>query len=490
MSAGFESKVKVRQENTIGGNQMAGIKEECGVFGIYDLDGGNVVPSIYYGLTSLQHRGQESCGIAVTDTAGKRKVLSRKGLGHVNDVFDEEVLSELKGNLGVGHVRYSTAGGTRVENAQPLVINYVKGTLAIAHNGNLVNAIELRKELEYTGAIFQTTIDSEVIAYHIARERLEAATAEEAVRLAMKKIKGAYALVVSSPRKMIGARDPFGLKPLCIGKRENTYFLASESCAIAAVDAEFVRDVLPGEIVTITKDGIASDMSMAMPAEKQARCIFEYIYFARTDSTIDGVNVYHSRILAGKALAESYPVEADLVVGVPDSGLVAAKGYSEQSGIPYGMAFHKNSYVGRTFIKPKQSDRESSVKIKLNVIPEVVKGKRIVMVDDSIVRGTTCANIIKMLKKAGATEVHVRISSPPFLHPCYFGTDVPSNKQLIASSHSTEEIRQQIGADSLGYMPIEELQNMVGDLPICRACFDSHYPMEVPKQDISALLES
>ena len=467
---------------------VTGLGEECGVFGAYDMDGHDVAASIYYGLFALQHRGQESCGIAVTDTAGKRKVLSRKGLGHVNDVFDEKVLSELKGNLGVGHVRYSTAGGTRVENAQPLVINYVKGTLAIAHNGNLVNAIELRKEREYTGAIFQT-IDSEVIAYHIARERLEAATAEEAVRLAMKKIKGAYALVVSSPRKMIGARDPFGLKPLCIGKRENTYFLASESCAIAAVDAEFVRDVLPGEIVTITKDGIASDMSMAMPAEKQARCIFEYIYFARTDSTIDGVNVYHSRIIAGKALAESYPVEADLVVGVPDSGLVAAKGYSEQSGIPYGMAFHKNSYVGRTFIKPKQSDRESSVKIKLNVIPEVVKGKRIVMVDDSIVRGTTCANIIKMLKKAGATEVHVRISSPPFLHPCYFGTDVPSNEQLIAHSHTPEQIRDMIGADSLGYMEIEKLKNMVGDLHFCDACFTGNYPMEVPGEDISQAFE-
>ena len=468
---------------------VTGLGEECGVFGAYDMDGHDVAASIYYGLFALQHRGQESCGIAVTDTAGKRKVLSRKGLGHVNDVFDEKVLSELKGNLGVGHVRYSTAGGTRVENAQPLVINYVKGTLAIAHNGNLVNAIELRKELEYTGAIFQTTIDSEVIAYHIARERLEAATAEEAVRLAMKKIKGAYALVVSSPRKMIGARDPFGLKPLCIGKRENTYFLASESCAIAAVDAEFVRDVLPGEIVTITKDGIASDMSMAMPAEKQARCIFEYIYFARTDSTIDGVNVYHSRIIAGKALAESYPVEADLVVGVPDSGLVATKGYSEQSGIPYGMAFHKNSYVGRTFIKPKQSDRESSVKIKLNVIPEVVKGKRIVMVDDSIVRGTTCANIIKMLNKAGATEVHVSISSPPFLHPCYFGTDVPSNEQLIAHSHTPEQIRDMIGADSLGYMEIEKLKNMVGDLHFCDACFTGNYPMEVPGEDISQAFE-
>ena len=303
-----------------------GLGEECGVFGAYDVDGGDVVPSIYYGLFALQHRGQESCGIAVTDTFGQRKVISEKGLGHVDDVFDQETLSKLKGNLGVGHVRYSTAGGTRVENAQPLVINYVKGTLAIAHNGNLVNAIELRRELECTGAIFQTTIDSEVIAYHIARERLNAHKAEIAVKNAMQKIRGAYALVVNSPRKMIGARDPFGLKPLCIGKKDNTYFLASESCAIAAVDAEFIRDVRPGEIVTITKNGIESDMSMAVPEEKQARCIFEYIYFARTDSTIDGVNVYHSRILAGKALAESYPVDADLVVGVPDSGLVAAKG--------------------------------------------------------------------------------------------------------------------------------------------------------------------
>ena len=438
---------------------VTGLGEECGVFGAYDVDGHDVAASVYYGLFALQHRGQESCGIAVTDTYGKRNVLSKKGLGHVDDVFDEDFLSELKGNLGVGHVRYSTAGATRVENAMPLVINYVKGTLAIAHNGNLVNAIELREELSQTGAIFQTTIDSEVIAYLIARERLHTPTAEEAVKCAMQKIKGAYALVVSSPRKMIGARDPFGLKPLCIGKRDNTYFLASESCAIAAVDGEFVRDVLPGEIVTIT------------------------------DSTIDGVGVYHSRILAGKALAESYPVDADLVVGVPDSGLVAAKGYSEQSGIPYGMAFHKNSYVGRTFIKPKQSERVSSVKIKLNVIPEVVKGKRIVMVDDSIVRGTTCANIIKMLKKAGAKEVHVRISSPPFLHPCFFGTDVPSNEQLIAHTHTQEEIRQLIGADSLGYMEIEKLKDMVGDLKYCDACFTGKYPMKVPEEDISQAFE-
>lgn len=463
--------------------------EECGVFGAYDLDGNDIAPAIYYGLFALQHRGQESCGIAVTDTYGKRKVLSKKGLGHVDDVFDEETLAELKGNLGVGHVRYSTAGGTRVENAQPLVINYVKGVLAIAHNGNLVNAVELRRELEYTGAIFQTTIDSEVIAYHVARERLNVPRVEDAVKNAMKKIKGAYALVVASPRKMIGARDPFGFKPLCIGKRDNTYFFASESCAIAAVGGEFVRDVKPGEIVSITKEGMKSDLSMAIPKEKEARCIFEYIYFARTDSTLDGVDVYHARITAGKALAESYPVEADLVVGVPDSGLVAAKGYSEQSGIPYGMAFHKNSYVGRTFIKPKQSERESSVKIKLNVIPEVVRGKRIVMVDDSIVRGTTCANIIRMLKNAGATEVHVRISSPPFLYPCYFGTDVPSNEQLIAHSHTTEQIRKMIGADSLGYMEIEKLKDMVGELRYCDACFTGDYPMEVPGVDISHAFE-
>lgn len=462
-----------------------GLGEECGVFGAYNMDGGDVASTVYYGLFALQHRGQESCGIAVTDTYGERKVHSKKGVGLVNEVFDAESLESLKGNLGVGHVRYSTAGASKAENAMPLVINYVKGTLAIAHNGNLTNAVELRHELEYTGAIFQTTIDSEVIAYHIARERLKTRKAEDAVKNAMKKIKGAYALVVSSPRKMIGARDPFGLKPLCIGKRDNTWFLASESCAIAAVGGEFVRDVKPGEIVSFTKHGVSSDMSMTISPEKQARCIFEYIYFARMDSVIDEVNVYHSRIIAGKALAKSYPVEADLVVGVPDSGLVAAKGYSEESGIPYGMAFHKNSYVGRTFIKPKQSERESSVKIKLNVIGEVVKGKRIVMVDDSIVRGTTCANIIRMLKSAGATEVHVRISSPPFLYPCYFGTDVPSNEQLIAHSHTTEEIREMIGADSLGYMEIERLKEMVGDLGYCDACFTGNYPMEVPGKDIS-----
>ena len=469
----------------------SGIHEECGVFGAYDFDGNDIASTVYYGLFALQHRGQESCGIAVSDTNGpKKNIQVHKGMGLVNEVFSSENLEKLKGNISVGHVRYSTAGSSTRENAQPLVLNYYKGTLALAHNGNLVNALELREELEKTGAIFQTTIDSEVIAYHVAKERISSATAEEAVLAAMRKLKGAYSLIVMSPRKLIGARDPFGFRPLCIGKRDNTYFLTSETCALDTVGAEFVRDVEPGEVVTLTPSGIVSNRELCFKdSSKQARCIFEYIYFARMDSVIDNVNVYHARIVAGKALAESYPVDADLVVGVPDSGLVAAKGYSEQSGIPYGMAFHKNSYVGRTFIKPKQSQRESSVKIKLNVIEEVVKGKRIVMVDDSIVRGTTCANIIKMLKKAGAKEVHVRISSPPFLHPCYFGTDVPSNEQLIAHSHTTEQIREMIGADSLGYMEVEKLKDMVGDLAFCDACFTGNYPMEVPGRDISLAFE-
>ena len=344
-----------------------GVHEECGVFGVYDLDGGDVASTIYYGLFALQHRGQESCGIAVSDTNGpKGKVLSHKDMGLVNEVFTPEDLEKLKGNIGVGHVRYSTAGSSTRENAQPLVLNYVKGTLAMAHNGNLINAVDLREELSYTGAIFQTTIDSEVIAYHIARERLNTSSVEKAVASAMKKIVGAYSLIVLSPRKMIGARDPFGFKPLCIGKRDNTYVMSSETCALDAVGAEFVRDVLPGEIVTVTADGrIESDTSMCQPVHK--KCIFEYIYFARPDSHIDGISVYMSRIMAGRLLAKSHPVDADLVVGVPESGNVAAMGYALESGIPYGMAFIKNSYVGRTFIKPKQAQRESSVKIKLNV---------------------------------------------------------------------------------------------------------------------------
>ena len=465
------------------------LREECGVFGIYDFSGENVASTIYYGLFALQHRGQESCGIAVSDTKGpKGKVLSHKGMGLVNEVFDSESMEKLAGDIGVGHVRYSTAGGSTREHAQPLVLNYIKGTLALAHNGNLINAPELRDELAHDGAIFQTTIDSEVIAYHIARERVHTPSVERAVAGAMKKLKGAYSLVVMSPRKLIGARDPFGFKPLCIGKRENAYILASESCALDTIGAEFIRDVEPGEIVTITPDhGIQSDRSMCFSGEEQhktARCIFEYIYFGRPDSYMDGVSIYHSRIQAGRYLAMDSPVEADLVVGVPESGNAAALGYSLESGIPYGTAFVKNSYVGRTFIKPKQSSRESSVRVKLNVLREAVEGKRVIMIDDSIVRGTTSDRIVRMLREAAAKEVHMRVSSPPFLHPCYFGTDVPEREQLIAHNRSVEEICRIIGADSLGYLRLERLSEMVDGLPVCRGCFTGEYPLDPPTEDI------
>ncbi len=467
------------------------LKEECGVFGMYDFDGRDVASTIYYGLLALQHRGQESCGIAVSDTNGpKRSVRSEKHMGLVNESFAPESIERLNGDIGVGHVRYSTAGSSTRENAQPLVLNYVKGTLGLAHNGNLINTPELRRELEYTGAIFQTTIDSEVIAYYIARERLNSASVEEAVGRAMNKIKGAYSLVIMSPRKLIGARDPFGFRPLCIGKRDNAYILASESCALDTVGAEFVRDVLPGEVVTISQEkGIESDLSHALPREKEARCVFEYIYFARPDSVIDGMSVYHSRILAGKFLAMDSPVEADLVVGVPESGNCAALGYSLQSGIPYGSAFVKNAYIGRTFIKPGQKSRESSVQVKLNPIREAVEGKRIIMIDDSIVRGTTSDRIVKMLREAGAKEVHMRVSSPPFLWPCYFGTDVPAREQLIAYKHSVEEIRQIIGTDSLAYLKAERLKEIVNNLGICQGCFTGKYPLDPPKEDIRGEFE-
>ena len=468
-----------------------GLHEECGVFGMYDFDGGDVASTIYYGLFALQHRGQESCGIAVSDTSGpKGRVQSYKDMGLVNEVFTPEILGKLNGDIGVGHVRYSTAGASTRENAQPLVLNYVKGTLALAHNGNLINANELRHDLEYTGAIFQTTIDTEVIAYHIARERLNSKTAEEAVRRAVAKLKGAFSLVVASPRKLIGARDPFGFKPLCIGKRDNAYILTSETCALETIGAEFIRDVRPGEVVTISPEGgIQSDMSLALAPEKEARCIFEYIYFARPDSHIDGVSVYGSRIKAGRFLAMDSPVDADVVVGVPESGNAAALGYSLQSGIPYGTAFVKNSYVGRTFIKPKQSSRESSVRVKLNVLKEAVAGKRIIMIDDSIVRGTTSDRIVKMLRDAGATEVHVRISSPPFLWPCYFGTDIPEREQLIAYNRTIDEIREIIGADSLGYLDVERLEELSEGLSICKGCFNGIYPLEPPKEDIRGSYE-
>ncbi len=462
------------------------VREECGVFGMYDLDGNSVASQIYYGLFALQHRGQESCGIAVSDTKGpKGKVNVYKEMGLCNEVFTPEILEGLKGDIGVGHVRYSTAGSSTRENAQPLVLNYVKGTLALAHNGNLVNAPELRRELEYSGAIFQTTIDSEVIAYHIARERVRTADVESAVANAMKKLSGAYSLVIASPRKLIGVRDPFGFKPLCIGKKDNAYILVSESCALDTLGAQFVRDVEPGEIVTIDRAGIRSDLSMCLKnKEKQARCVFEYIYFARPDSVFDGVSVYQSRIHAGRCLAKDSAVEADLVVGVPESGNAAALGYSMESGIPYGTAFVKNTYVGRTFIRPGQSSRVSAVRVKLNALREVVAEKRVIMIDDSIVRGTTSHQIVRMLREAGAKEVHVRVSAPPFLHPCYFGTDIPSEEQLIAHKKTIEEIRILLGADSLAYLRMERLQELSEGLSICTACFSGDYPIAPPPEDI------
>lgn len=452
------------------------LREECGVFGIFTPDNKDAKHSLYYGLCALQHRGQESAGMALCDTDGPMgNIYHHKGMGLVSEVFHKETLDTLTGNIGIGHVRYSTTGQSCIENAQPLILNYLKGTLALVHNGNIKNAAELRDSLQKEGAIFRGTTDSEVIAYLIAKERTKCGTIEEAVTKVAGFLKGGYALIVMSPRKIIGIRDPLGLKPLCLGSRGKEYILSSESCALNAIDAEFVRDIEPGEIVSITRDGISSDRSLCQC--KHAHCIFEYIYFARLDSCMDGISVYNSRIKAGRLLAQSYPVDADLVVGVPDSGLTAAVGYSQESGIPFGLAFYKNSYVGRTFIKPTQKERESAVHMKLSVLPEVVRGKRLVLIDDSIVRGTTIAGLITLLKKAGAVSVHVRISSPPFLYPCYYGTDVPSNKELIAADNSPEEIARRIGADSLGYMKLEDLSAMSDNLPLCRACFDNQYPI-------------
>ena len=461
------------------------IHEECGVFGAYNINGEDIASLVYYGLFALQHRGQESCGIAVSEN---RDIRYYKDMGLVNEVFTPKNLDKVHGDIAIGHVRYSTAGSSVRSNAQPLVTKYVKGQLAIAHNGNLVNALDLREELEKNGAIFQTTIDSEVIAYLVARERVGCGSVEEAVRRAMASIAGAYSLLVMSPRKIIAARDPHGFKPLCIGKTGDTYIVASETCALDAVGARWIRDIEPGEIVVINEEGIRTYHKGGAP--KAARCIFEYIYFARPDSVIDGVSVFNSRIMAGRILAQSHPVEADMVVGVPESGNDAAMGYALESSIPLGRAFVKNNYVGRTFIKPGQSAREKSVKIKLNVLKDAVKGKRIVMIDDSIVRGTTSANIVQMLKNAGATEVHVRISSPPFKFPCYFGTDIPTGDQLIANQYTVQEIGQMLGADSLGYLDVDRLNEMVDNLSYCDACFTGRYPVDPPTRDIRGDMEA
>ncbi len=455
------------------------LNEECGVFGVYDQDGHDCARLAYYGLYALQHRGQESCGIAVNDDG---TIIHHKDMGLVPEVFNDVVLNHLKGSIAVGHVRYSTTGASLRENAQPLVTKYVKGTLTVAHNGNLVNAEEIRNELENNGAIFQTTIDSEVIAYLIARERVKCHSVEEAVSQVMKKIKGSYALVVMSPRKLIGARDPLGIRPLCIGKIENSYVLASETCALDSINATFIRDVEPGEIVVIDGDGLRSIKDNCQGESKI--CVFEYVYFARPDSTIESANVYESRKEMGRILAREHPVEADLVIGVPDSGLAAALGYAEESGIPYGEGLIKNRYVGRTFIQPDQKQREQGVKLKLNALKDTVAGKRIIMIDDSIVRGTTSGRIVQMLKNAGATEVHMRISSPPVTHSCFYGIDTPSREHLVAANYPIEEIRKKVGADSLGYLSIEGLLKSPkgAKCGFCTACFDGNYPVDVPEQ--------
>ena len=455
---------------------MDKLHEECGVFGIVSNDDIDVASDIGYGLIALQHRGQESAGIVVCDTKGPLgNICIHRGMGLVSEVFDKHAMSTLRGNIGIGHVRYSTTGESRVENAQPVFLNYLKGTLALAHNGNIINADNIRQELISCGAKFSGTTDSEVIAYKIAVERLNSNSIEEAVIKVAKSLKGGYALLILSPQKLVGVRDPLGLKPLCLGKRGDDYILASESAAIISVGGEILRDIEPGEIVTVSEGKIESDYSLRQ--EKRAHCIFEYIYFARQDSVMDGISVHTARLKGGAAIARRFPVEADIVTGVPESGIPAAVGYAEESGIPFKLAFYKNSYVGRTFIKPTQKERKSAVAMKLSLIENVVKDKKVVLIDDSIVRGTTISNLIKMMRKAGAREVHVRISSPPFLYPCYYGTDVPDNSELIANKLTKDEICKFIGADSLEYMEVDDLHKMTGDLPLCKACFDNSYPV-------------
>lgn len=454
------------------------IHEECGVFGVMSPTKQNVAGITYYGLYALQHRGQESCGIVVQDDG---VFTSYKDLGLVSEVFSKDTLEHLpEGTMAVGHVRYGTTGQTTRNNCQPIEVNHLKGKIALAHNGNLSNALELRESLELSGAIFHTTSDTETICYVITRERLHTASIEEAVSNTMNILEGAYSLVLESSTKLIAARDPYGFRPLCYGKMsDGTYVVASESCALSAVGAEFIRDVLPGEILIFTPDGVVSRKEHCNQKDKKT-CIFEYIYFARPDSVIDEVSVHESRMKAGALLAKDYPVEADVVVGVPDSGLDAALGYSRESNIPYGIGLIKNKYIGRTFISPGQNERLDKVKIKLAPIKHVVEGKRVVLIDDSIVRGTTSKRIVKLLRDAGAKEVHMRISAPPFLHPCFYGTDIDSEENLIACHHTNEEITKIIGADSLGYLKMESLHELIGCNDYCGACFDGDYPTKIP----------
>lgn len=453
------------------------LHEECGVFGVYDFDGNDVSSTIYYGLFALQHRGQESCGIAVNNN---RDITHYKDMGLVNDVFNDEILTKLDGKMAVGHVRYSTTGESMRENAQPLVLRYVKGNIAIAHNGNLVNKDELAQELSVTGAIFQTTTDTEMIAYTIAKERLNSKSVEEAVEKTINHLVGAFSLIVMSPQKLIAARDPWGFRPLCMGKKGDAIVFASETCALDSVGAEFVRDIEPGEIVVV-QDGKISTIRTHVGKQPHTMCIFEYLYFARPDSIIEGQSAHDSRMLAGKYLAQEFPVEADVVIGVPDSGLSAAMGYAKESGIPYDIGFVKNKYIGRTFIQPSQAMRENSVRIKLNVLKSTVEGKRVVMVDDSIVRGTTSKRIVSLLRHFGATEVHVRSSAPPFMFPCYFGTDVPSKDQLVACNYTMDGIKELIGADSIGFLSVNSLEKIIPNAKcqFCDGCFSGKYPVDV-----------
>lgn len=463
---------------------MAGLREECGVFGIFSHEPHDVAREAYYGLFALQHRGQESCGIVVNDDG----IFNfYKDIGLVNDVFSRERLDSLgKGNMALGHVRYGTTGATDRNNAQPIVVNHIKGRMALAHNGNLTNSYELRRELELKGSIFHTTSDTEVISYIITEERLASPSIEDAVNRAMNRIKGAYSLVIMSPAKMIAVRDENGFRPLCYGKMpDGSYVIASESCALDSVGAEFVRDIDAGEILVFDQSGIKSIRDHCGKAPHKL-CVFEYVYFARPDSVIEGCCVHEARSRAGAYLALEYPVQADVVVGVPDSGLDAAIGYSKQSGIPYEIGFIKNKYIARTFISPGQESRMNKVKIKLNPITGVVSGKRVVLIDDSIVRGTTSARIVKLLRDAGAKEVHMRVSAPAFLNPCYYGTDIDSRENLIACHHTVEETAKLIGADSLGYLSVDSVKRIAcgekGRGGYCTACFDGDYPTEIPSQ--------
>ena len=454
------------------------LHEECGVFGIYRADSANksVVAETYHALYALQHRGQESCGIVVNDD-GVMKAHKDNGL--VTEVFTRDALSKIhEGTMAVGHCRYGTTGMHSRSNAQPLLINHQKGAMALAHNGNLTNAAELREQLEKNGAIFHCTSDTEVIAYIITQERLKCGSIEQAVLNAMQVIKGAYSLVVMSPTKLIACRDPHGFRPLCMGRIGDDVVFASESCALDAIGATFVRDIEAGEVVVVNEEGIHS---YKMPgACHDGMCIFEFIYFARPDSVIDGSSVHEARIRAGSFLALDHPVQADVVIGVPDSGLDAALGYSQESGIPYGIGFIKNKYIGRTFIQGSQKQRENSVRIKLNVVSSTVKGKRVVLVDDSIVRGTTSARIIKLLRDAGAAEVHFMVSAPPFKYPCYFGTDIPDQKLLVATGRTLEQINEVIGADTLGYLSNEHVVQLAKNAKcgFCTACFTGEYAVE------------